>query len=180
MNEHTNVFACAPIGRDRDQFLRELLRELAAVLEKTVGLEEAEGFISLVGARVGEMMNGEYRAAAGQSPLSLEQVADALVDLKRRIDGGFSVESLDESGITLVNTACPFGAYVRNRASLCMMTSNVFGSIAANNLGYAKVELQETIAMGHEGCKVVVYLKRTPDAFDAEGREYFKVTKTDE
>ena len=168
MNEHTNVFACAPIGRDRDQFLRELLRELAAVLEKTVGLEEAEGFISLVGARVGEMMNGEYRAAAGQSPLSLEQVADALVDLKRRIGGGFSVESLDESGITLVNTACPFGAYVRNRASLCMMTSNVFGRIAADNLGYANVALEQTLARGDPGCRVVIRFDTT-----GGGRDYF-------
>jgi hypothetical protein len=29
-----------------------------------------------------------------------------------------------------------------------MMTSNVFGAIAAENLGYGKVELRETIAKG--------------------------------
>ncbi len=33
---------------------------------------------------------------------------------------------------------------------MCMMTSNVFGSIAAENLGYAKIELQETVATGDE------------------------------
>ena len=49
----------------------------------------------------------------------------------------------------------------------------MFGSIAANNLGYAKVELQETIAQGHPGCRVVVYLKPTEEAVAAEGREYF-------
>jgi hypothetical protein len=54
-----------------------------------------------------------------------------------------------------------------------MMTSNVFGSIAANNVGYAKVELQETIARGAPGCRVVVYLKPTGEAALAEGREYF-------
>lgn len=37
-----------------------------------------------------------------------------------------------------------------------MMTSNVFGMIAASNLGYAKVELQETIAKGASGCRVIV------------------------
>ena len=55
-----------------------------------------------------------------------------------------------------------------------MMTSNVFGAIAAENLGYAKVELQETIARGAPGCRVVVHLKATPEAKEAEGREYFK------
>jgi len=54
------------------------------------------------------------------------------------------------------------------------MTSNVFGSIAADNLGYAKVELQETIAKGNTGCKVIVYLTPTDEAENAEGREYFK------
>jgi hypothetical protein len=57
---------------------------------------------------------------------------------------------------------------------MCMMTSNVFGGIAADNLGYAKVVLEETIASGHPGCRVVVYLKPTPDAQAAAGREYFK------
>jgi hypothetical protein len=55
------------------------------------------------------------------------------------------------------------------------MTSNVFGSIAAENLGYAKVELQETIARGAPGCRVVVHLQQTPEAEAAEGREYVKI-----
>jgi predicted ArsR family transcriptional regulator len=50
----------------------------------------------------------------------------------------------------------------------------VFGAISAQNLGYAKVELQETIAEGHGGCRVVVHLKPTEAAEAAEGREYFQ------
>ena len=49
----------------------------------------------------------------------------------------------------------------------------MFGSITASNLGYAKVELQETIARGHSGCRVVVHLQPTEAALAAEGREYF-------
>jgi hypothetical protein len=55
-----------------------------------------------------------------------------------------------------------------------MMTSNVFGSIAADNLGYAKVELQQTIAQGHPGCVVVVHLQLTPETEVVDGREYFQ------
>ena len=42
-----------------------------------------------------------------------------------------------------------------------MMTSNVFGSIAAANLGYAKVELQETIAEGSPGAVSFTSLRPT-------------------
>jgi hypothetical protein len=44
----------------------------------------------------------------------------------------------------------------------------VFGRIAANNLGYARVDLEETIATGHKGCRVIICLDS-----DSEGREYF-------
>tara|TARA_R110002049_G_scaffold44333_5_gene129983 strand:+ start:32830 stop:33174 length:345 start_codon:yes stop_codon:yes gene_type:complete len=113
-------------------------------------------------------MNDEYLAAAGTDTLDLAQVAAVLVDLKARIDGGFSIETMDTDKIVLVNTACPFGAYVKERESLCMMTSNVFGRIAANNLGYARVSLDRTIARGDDGCRVTVYFDP-----DGEGREYY-------
>lgn len=161
-------FRDSSIVRDRDQFTRELLRELARVLEDSVGLEEAEGFISLVGSRIGMQMDEEYRSAAGVERLDVSQVAGALVDLKSRIDGGFSVDRLDGDAIVLVNDACPFGRYVEDRTSLCMMTSNVFGRIAADNLGYARVELVETIAAGSDRCRVVVHFSP-----GETGREYY-------
>jgi len=36
------------------------------------------------------------------------------------------------------------------------------------------VELQETIAQGAAGCRVVVYLSPTPEAEARQGREYFR------
>ena len=161
-------FAKTGIARDRDRFLRELLRELAGTLEASVGLEEAEGFIAMVGNRIGATLNDAYRADAGDRALTLDEVADALVDLKRRIEGGFSIESIDEERIVLVNTRCPFSRQVLGRPSLCMMTSNVFGRIAADNLGYARVDLLRAIARGDDGCRVVVWLTE-----GESGREYF-------
>lgn len=162
------TFADAEIDRNRDTFLRELLRDLAGILEDAVGLEEAECFVAMVGSRMGEAMNHEYCAAAGTDRLDAAQVAAALVDLKSRIQGGFSIESVQDDRIVLVNTACPFAEMVVGRPSLCMMTSNVFGRIAANNLGYARVELVETIARGHSGCRVIIHLDSS-----GTGREYF-------
>ena len=163
----------APVPLERDLFLRSLVRELAGTLEEVVGLEEAKGYISVVGGAVGDAIERDYKAALKVSRLTRPQVTRMLIDLKRRIQGDFYVISEDDEKIVLGNRACPFGDMVLGRRSMCMMTSNVFGSIAANNLGYAKVELQETIAEGHGGCRVVVYLQPTEEALAADGREYY-------
>ena len=159
---------------ERDVFLRNLLRHLAGTLQEVVGIEEASGFVSVVGQKMGEELNAEYKRALAVSSLSREQVADVLADLKRRIRGDFVVIEENDDRIVLGNRACPFEDKVVGRPALCMMTSNVFGSIVADNLGYAKVVLERTIARGDAGCRVVIHLKPTDEAQRADGREYYK------
>lgn len=168
-----NEVAHLVVPLERDIFLRTLLRELSGTLQDVVGLEEASGYISVVGGAIGEQIDQEYRRALAVSRLTREQVADVLVDLKRRIQGSFFVLEETEDRIVFGNTACPFGDRVRDRPSLCMMTSNVFGYIAAQNLGYAAVELDRTIAQGHPDCRVVVHLRPTLDA-ETNAREYYR------
>lgn len=162
-----------PLPLDRDVFLRRLLRELAGTLQDVVGLPEAAGYISVVGASIGEHINGAYREALAVDRLSRDQVTAVLIDLKRRIHGDFFVVEETEDQIVLGNRACPFGSHVVGRPSLCMMTSNVFGAIAAENLGYAAVSLERTIAQGHGGCRVVIRL-RPAEEVEPEVREYFR------
>ena len=95
------------------------------------------------------------------------------MDLKRRIEGDFWIVEEAEDRIVLGNRACPFEDKVVGRPALCMMTSNVFGFIAAENLGYAGVTLERTIAEGHPECRVVVWLRAT-DSGDPNAREYFR------
>ena len=162
-----------PVELDRDIFLRTLIRELAGTLEDVVGLEEASGFVSAVGQRIGDQINLSYRSSLGVELLSKQQVAQVLVDLKRRIQGDFFILEQTDEKIVFGNRVCPFAEKVIGRPSMCMMTSNVFGTIAAENLGYAKVALEQTIAEGDPECRVVVYLKPQPDAHHVDGREYF-------
>jgi predicted ArsR family transcriptional regulator len=162
------------IPLERDVFLRTLIRELSGTLQEVVGIEEASGFVSIVGQRIGDQINDAYKQSLEVSRLNRQQVAAVLVDLKRRIQGNFFVIEETDEKIVLGNTACPFAEKVIGRPAMCMMTSNVFGVIAAENLGYSKVVLEETIAEGAPGCRVVVYLKPTPDAEAAKGREYFE------
>ncbi|GGV83784.1 hypothetical protein GCM10010228_60470 [Streptomyces massasporeus] len=161
------------IPLDRDVFLRTLVRELATSLESVIGLEEASGYVSLVGQAVGTQIDEMYLKALGTDRLTGEQVAEALVDLKRRIKGDFYVIEHDDTKIVLGNRVCPFAEKVVGRESMCMMTSNVFGTVAARNLGYARVELEETIARGDAGCRVVVHLVPDVDVETVSGREYF-------
>lgn len=162
------------IPLERDDFMRRIIRELSGTLQDVVGIDEASGFISVVGQTMGHQINQDYKDALGTDRLSPTQVQAVLVDLKARIKGDFYVIESDDEKIVLGNRACPFGDKVQQRPVMCMMTSNVFGSIAADNLGYAKVVLEETIAEGAPGCRVVVYLQRTERAEAAEGREYYR------
>jgi len=173
--EHQQVRE-ASVPLERDVFLRTLIRHLAGTLEDVVGVSEASGFISVVGQRIGEEINEAYKKALALPSLSREQVAAVLVDLKRRIQGDFFVIEQDEEKIVFGNRVCPFAEKVIGRPSMCMMTSNVFGHIASENLGYSKVVLERTIAEGHPGCRVVVYLKPSPQAQAAEGREYVRTS----
>lgn len=166
-----------PLELHRDLFLRKLLRELAGTLQDVVGIEEASGYITVVGRSIGEHIDAEYRKALAVDHLSKEQVADVLVDLKKRIQGDFYVIEETEDRIVFGNRVCPFGEMVRDRPSLCMMTSNVFGYIAAQNMGYAAVELEQTIAQGDPGCRVTVHL-RPSDELPASTREYFRADES--
>jgi predicted ArsR family transcriptional regulator len=157
---------------ERDLFLRMLVRDLAGTLQDVVGLREASGFVSIVGQQMGDYINREYVTALNKTRLDRSEVRDVLLDLKRRIQGDFYLIEETENKIVLGNRRCPFGDKVVGRPAMCMMTSNVFGAIAAKNLGYAKVELQETIAKGSAECRVVVHLDNTPESERAEGREY--------
>ncbi|MDH5444433.1 MAG: methanogen output domain 1-containing protein [Gammaproteobacteria bacterium] len=174
MAEGNKTIADLSLSIDRDVFLRNLLRELSGTLEDVVGLDEAAGFVSIVGQHIGEWMDREYRAAIGTPQLNLQQVSDVLVDLKKRIQGGFGIESMDQEKIVLANTACPFGDAVQGRPSLCMMTSNVFGTVTAENMGYARVCLNKTIANGDGACMVTIYLNQDNLEDPDSGREYFK------
>lgn len=163
--------ACAALPLDRDLFLRSLIRELSGTLEDVVGLSDAEGYISVVGTAIGDQINASYKTALTVDALDRAQVGEALVDLKRRIGGDFYLIEEGPHHLVLGNRTCPFGAHVEGGPSLCMMTSNVFGAVAANNLGYARVTIDKAIARGDAECRVVVRFEPTEEP--GEGREYF-------
>jgi predicted ArsR family transcriptional regulator len=161
-------------GVDRDAFVRTILSNLVASLDDVIGGHDARGFVSVAGQAVSAQLDARYRAALGVDRFDRATVAEVLVDLERRIHGDFHVISQDDDRIVFGNRACPFAEQVHGRPTLCMITSTVFGRIASEHLGYAKVELQETIAEGHGRCSVAVHLKSGPGTDAVPGRVYYR------
>jgi len=166
--------ALLDIPLERDVFFRTLLRHLAGALADIVGVDEAAGFVSVVGQRLADDIDGQYRRALNVERLSREQVADVLVDLKRRIEGDFYVIEENEDRIVLGNRKCPFEQEVLGRPVVCMLTSNMFGAIAAENLGYVKVAIEKAISRGDAECRIVLHLRVTPESQAVDGREYVR------
>jgi anti-sigma regulatory factor (Ser/Thr protein kinase)/predicted ArsR family transcriptional regulator len=144
----------------KEAFLRALVVQLAQTLELDHGPVVAEGAVAQVGTDVGGQMEAEYRAAKEVTGrLTPEQIAECYVRLKHAIDGDFVVIEASPERIVLTNSRCPFGDAVQRAPALCRMTSSVFGGIAARNTdGGAAVVLEERIAVGDPGCRVVVGL----------------------
>ena len=168
----TNSLEQLDIPLERDLFLRDLIRELTGILEDVVGLDNASGFISIVGQNIGRKINQDYKNALQVDALSKDQVRDVLLNLKQRIKGDFYLISETDTQIILGNKTCPFEDKVKSRESLCMMTSNVFGVISADNLGYSKIALEKTIARGDPECRIIINFSETEDL--PNSREYFK------
>lgn len=162
-----------PDGYGMKPFLRALVVQLAQAVEASSGPVAAESAVAQVGATVGEQMEAEFRHAhAVVERLSADEVAACYVRLKAAINGGFRAVEVSDERIVLVNTRCPFGLSVRRAPSLCRMTSAVFGGIAARRSGEATVVLEERIAVGDPGCRVVVHLGPVPPDVTRVGHRY--------
>ena len=147
-------------GFGRESFLRALVVQLARAIEFQHGPDGAEAAVAQVGIDVGGQMEEEFRVAQGiTGRLSPRELAECYVRLKHAIDGGFYVLEATPERIVLGNRRCPFGDVVRYAPALCRMTSAVFGGIAArNNDEGVDVTLEERIAVGDPGCRVIVDL----------------------
>ena len=167
-------------GFPREPFLRALVVQLAHTVTEQHGPVAAEQAVAQVAADIGGQMEAEYRQALGiVGRLTPRQIAECLVRLKSAIGGGFSIAEADDRRIVLVNTHCPFGDAVKQAPALCRMTSSVFGGIAARNSdSSADVALEERIAIGDDGCRVVIDLD--PPTLQAERwvHRYHKATET--
>ncbi len=163
------------LALDPSNFYLNILLDINETLNDVIGESECTGLIALVADKMGRYLESLYQQGLEQRQFDINTLAAILVDLKRRISGNFTVESISPTKIVLINSRCPFGDDVLGHPTLCMMTSNVFGRISANSLGYAAVELDKTIARGDGCCHVTVHLDQIEDGQD-NIIEYFNIS----
>lgn len=156
---------------DRGLF-NAMVAGMAELLETVAGPEDACAYVSSIATRLGADIEKQYKSALGVQHLNRNQLIEVLIDLENRAGGDFSLTDQDEDRLVFENRACPLGKAASNHPSLCMLTSNIFGRMTANAVGYAAVDLERTIARGDSDCRVVLHLKRTELGPDT--REYFR------
>jgi hypothetical protein len=153
-------------GFGKESFLRALVVQLAQTIEIQHGQDAADAAVAQVGTDVGGRMLDEFRLAeAVAGRMTPDEIGRCYVRLKHAI----------ADRIVLVNDRCPFGEVVQQAPSLCRMTSSVFGGIAARNSEEgAAVLLEERIALGDHGCRVVVELGIPRERADPAAHYYAK------
>ncbi len=163
-----------PLNRER--FFAAMLSNLADILDANIGEDDADGFLAAISHRLGDEMNDAFQLHFGRKRLTLSQLAEALVMMKRSIGGDPAIESISEDRIVLTNATCPFGRMVVGRGSLCAIATGVMGRIAADNAGYARVKLDKALSAGDRFCRIIIELHDDGSdcAEDSRDRQYFK------
>ncbi|MBN1378814.1 MAG: transcriptional regulator [Gammaproteobacteria bacterium] len=155
-------------------FLRKFIRHITGTLEDIVGLDEAAGYIATVAQRMGEQLNEAYLQSLGLERMNRKQVCKVIADLEKRINGNAEIVFENDEKIVLEGCACPFGTDVADRPSMCMMTTNMLAVIAAENLGFSKVSIEESLSQGDPACRVVIYVRPGEECDAAIGQEFFQ------
>jgi DNA-binding NtrC family response regulator len=154
-------------------FLQAFITQSVKVAEQRCGGQVGTlNYIEHVGLAASHDLEETARTCLGYvGPISADQYADLIINLKNQIGGNFSRSSGPSGAIQVVNSRCPFGDRVKEAPELCRMTASVFGGIAARNFGYGKVELKKRIALNHSHCEVCIYIDPVV-ARDKPGDEY--------
>ena len=111
------------------------------------------------------------RLESGQSTgLDLGDYADMLSQIRNQAGGCFSVASVEDQRVRLVTTHCPFTDGATDKPYLCQLAASTFGTIAARNFGYAKIELTKRMSC-NDRCEVWICTDPTEGSRHA-GEEY--------
>lgn len=145
-----------PVDLNRIRFLKEMMVGMCQNIEVNQ-LKEA---INKTSTQIGKDISELYRRFHNSPKLTKSQLIDSIIDAMNKLGAKFSLVTENEERITFRNSTCLFGHDIKKCPILCMTTSNIIGTIVAENLGYGKVELKRTIAQGNTEDIINVYLNK--------------------
>lgn len=149
--------------------LRGILDSVGAVLHPSA-LRQS---LRRIGITLGRQASEQYRLVNGVSyPFSRKDYAHCLLSLKEL--WGWECVMLDESAnsLSLRIPSCPFGSSAARGSELCELDSAMYGGIAAEQFGYAKVCLKRGCGTLPQNCLVTIHIRKTDESLAAQGETY--------
>jgi DNA-binding CsgD family transcriptional regulator len=156
----------------------ELLQTiLSAFLDSTGALfhpSVLQRILCRIGVQIGRRVSEQHRLTHGQSlPFSRKEYGRCLSQsLPDQM--GWPCSLLEETAdrLRFGISSCPFGRSAADGLDFCWLTSGVFGGVAADQFGYAKVCLTRGEGAPPRNCCVTVYIRKTDESVAAEGTVY--------
>lgn len=145
-----------PVDINQIRFLKEMLVKIC----QNINAKQLKDAIDKTSTNIGKDISEIYKRFHGVNKLTKSQLTDSIIDAMNKLGGNFSLVAEDGEKITLKNSKCLFGPSVKQCPMLCIATSNIIGTIVAENIGYGKVELRKTIAKGNSEDTIIVHLKK--------------------
>lgn len=154
-----------PVG-----FFQTLVSHMTQTMHHVLGEDHAEAFLSIVSQQLGDQVNQNYQQALHVDQLDQEQVVAVIMDFKKRIGGEFYVIDEYPDRLILGNRHCPFAPLIEDQPMFCQVTANFIGTISADNLGYARVNVDQSMAQGHDHCQITIFWHPNDEM---QGQEFF-------
>ncbi len=137
----------------------DILGTAAALGEAALGPEAISLCLDALGPLVGGEVEDQYRKRWNEwKQLTPAQYGYLVADLYGAMGGASALASADAEKVTVNSLRCPFGRTALASESLCTFTSSLFGTIAANNFGYAWVVRKHQTPVSEVECETTVYL----------------------
>jgi len=151
----------------------EVITHFSKLTDFLFGNHLGREYIVATGMQMGQIIDEKFKRFHKLSGfLNLEQYAALVVNLKQSIGGDFYLVEKTSNKVVVAANTCPFGNIITRASNLCMITSGVFGGIAALNFGFGKVSLRKRIGLGESQCEVCVYLENDGESAQADGIIY--------
>lgn len=159
--------------QERD-LLQQTLGALLTSLRTTLHSSLVERMYRSIGVQLGRQVCERYRLVHGLSrPLSSKrEYGRCLQSLEESL--GWPCRATEEAAdwVRFEIAQCPFGSGASSATDFCRLTSGLFGGVAADQFGYAKVCLQRGQGIPPRNCCITVYIRHTDESAAVEGDVY--------
>src|SRR3989344_1767901 len=160
-----------PVNFNRESFFQEITLQLVSNMDK----EHSKELLNKAGSALGKQIFELYRQFYGVEKLNVEQFAEAVLDVNKKIGAAFTVIEKIQDKIIFANTRSQFGEAAKSLPELSILTSSILGTMAVKSFGYAKVSMRKSIAKDNEDY-IIVYLKKTEESEKEKTTDYVETS----